>query len=287
MEIHQFELDTTKDEESNSLSDQYFFFYDRAEKLSAWITHKKRDKTLISAYQEEEKGKMQIVDIYELLAPSKTVNINSFGILHLGNKKGGLDLILESGRIKLSAANSLTMNTMPWQEESQQFAGMKITDQVSMGKKKLTKYTTTSRDHYGNLFFEESILCLSTKACQSEHASDPLIIIGNSRFDSCLNLVKCAEIDLFDMPIINFAMNYTRLSDKLCIMAWNTRQLQATQFDLQDNNIEVIKISDQCSTQFKDVRMKDRSTQSSDHKSRLVVLVDEDHPYRFYCVKKD
>ena len=82
-------------------------------------------------------------------------------------------------------------------------------------------------------------------------------------------------------------MNYTRLSDKLCIMAWNTRQLQATQFDLQDNNIEVIKISDQCSTQFKDVRMKDRSTQSSDHKSRLVVLVDEDHPYRFYCVKKD
>ena len=139
MEIHQFELDTTKDEESNSLSDQYFFFYDRAEKLSAWITHKKRDKTLISAYQEEEKGKMQIVDIHELLVPSKTVNINSFGILHLGSKKGGLDLSLETGRIKSSAASSLTMSSMPWQEDSQQFAGMTITDQVRMGKKKLTK----------------------------------------------------------------------------------------------------------------------------------------------------
>lgn len=287
MRIHEFELDTTKDEESNSLSDQYFFFYDKAEKLSAWIIRNKRDKILISAYQEEEKGTMQIVDIHELLAPSKTVNINSLGILHLGNKKGGLDLSLEAGKIKLSAASSSKMKIMPWQEEIQQFAGMKITDQVSIGEKKLTKYTTTSRDYYGNLFFEESILCLSTKDCQSEHALDPLIIIGNSRFDSCLNLVKCTEVDLFSMPIINFAMNYTHLAEKLCIMAWNTQQLKAIQIDLHENNMGFIKTSDQCSINLNDARMKDRSTQYNDYKSRLVVLVDEDHPYRFYCVKKD
>lgn len=289
MKIHQFELDTTTDEvrASDSSSDQYFFFYDKHKILSAWIARKRKDKILILAYQEKEKGTMKIIDIQELLTAPESVHINALGTLLLVNKKGILCLSLEAEKIKSSAANSLKSIIKPWQEEIQNFPGMTITDQVVMGEKKLTRYTTISKDYYGDPFLEESILCLSEKACQSEHESDALVIIGNSKFNSHLNLIKCAKINLFDMPIINFAMNYTPLSNGLHILGWNKQNLQAIQIDYQENEREVIKKTDQYSIKFKEVTMKDRSTQYVDYTGRLVVLVDQEHPYRFYCLDMD
>jgi hypothetical protein len=289
MKIHQFELDTTTDEEraSDSSSDQYFFFYDKHKMLSAWIARKRKDKILILAYQEKEKGTMRIIDIQELLTIVESVNINALGTLLLVNNKGILCLSLEAKKIKLSAANSMKSMIKPWQKEIQQFPGMKITDQVSMGEKKLTRYTTIAKDYYGDPFLEESILCLSEKACQSEHESEALVIIGNSKFNSRLNLVKCTEVNLFDMPIINFSMNYTPFSNRLHILGWNKQKLQAIQVDCQENDREVIKKADQCSIKFKEVTMEDRSTQYVDYTGRLVVLVDQDHPYRFYCIDVD
>tara|TARA_A100001011_G_C14069799_1_gene739756 strand:+ start:20 stop:889 length:870 start_codon:yes stop_codon:yes gene_type:complete len=289
MKIHQFELDTTTDEvrASDSSSDQYFFFYDKHKILSAWIARKRKDKILILAYQEKEKGTMKIIDIQELLTAPESVHINALGTLLLVNKKGILCLSLEAEKIKSSAANSLKSIIKPWQEEIQKFPGMTITDQVVMGEKKLTRYTTISKDYYGDPFLEESILFLSEKACQSEHESDALVIIGNSKFNSHLNLIKCAKINLFDMPIINFAMNYTPLSNGLHILGWNKQNLQAIQIDYQENEREVIKKTDQYSIKFQEVTMKDRSTQYVDYTGRLVVLVDQEHPYRFYCLDMD
>ena len=289
MKIHQFELDTTTAEvrASDSSSDQYFFFYDKHEVLSAWIARKRKEATLILAYQEKKKGTMEIIDIQELLTVAESIHINSLGTLLLVNKKGILCLSLEADKITLSAANSLQSIIKPWQEEIQQFPGMKITDQVSLGEKKLTRYTTFAKDYNGDPFLEESILCLSTKACQSGHESDAMVIIGNSKLNSHLNLIKCADVNLFNMPIINFAMNYTPLSTRIHILGWNKQKLQAIQVDCQENDREIIQKTDQCSSAFKEVTMKDRSTQYVDYAGRLVVLVDQEHPYRFYCISMD
>ena len=82
-------------------------------------------------------------------------------------------------------------------------------------------------------------------------------------------------------------MNYTPLSNGLHILGWNKQNLQAIQIDYQENEREVIKKTDQYSIKFQEVTMKDRSTQYVDYTGRLVVLVDQEHPYRFYCLDMD
>lgn len=283
MEIKQFELEAAIDA-SSELSDQYFFFYDKYNTLSAWISRRKRDKLLICAYQKKEKDIMHMIDIQELLVTPESVEIDASGSLLINTNRGTLCLNIKSGKISLDATSLSERKIKSWNEQKPQFPGMKITDQVSIGENNLTRYTTTSNDYYGNGLFEESILCLSAKKHQCKNGSTPLIIIGNSRFDSRLNLVKHKAAKLFDMPIINFAMNYTHSPKILYLLGWNRKRLQAIQVAPTMKNKSLIKIVQQRSTYFKDMKLKDRSTLYTDHGGRLVVLAEEERPYRFYYV---
>ena len=285
MRIHEFELDTTQEERGNSLANQYFFYHSEDKILSAWIAREEEEKVLIRAYREQQKGSMRLIDIQEVLTPIESLEINTSGTLILLSKNGALYLSLEEGKIQFRASNLPTQIIKALEEEKPIFPGMNITDQVIIRNKKLIKYSATSKDYYGNLFFEESILYQSTIKKQLEQAATPLIIIGNSRFDSSLNLAKCTESDIFDMPIINFSMHYTHLSEAVYLVGWNKKQLQAVQVDFPKDKEDVIRIIDKDSIKFQNIALKDASTLCNDCSGRFVVLVDENLPYRFYCLQ--
>ena len=287
MDIHQFELDITAEDNIESSSARYYFFCDKDDILCAWMARKKKDKLLILAYKELKKGRMEIVDIKELLTIPESIQITSFGTLLLNTQKGVLQLFLESRCIRLDATQATYPIIDPWTEENQQFPGMEITDQLSIGTKNLTRYTTIAKGYYGEPFQEESILCLSSKSNKSDDNSDlaPLILIGSSRFDSRLNLVYRSKDDLFQIPLINFSINYTHFSQKIHLLGWNRRQMQAIQIKYQDDNEMFMQIVDKSLKEFKDMAIKERSTLYSDHASRFVVLSDIERPYRFFCIK--
>ncbi|MEC8738151.1 MAG: hypothetical protein VXX91_07960 [Planctomycetota bacterium] len=289
MDIHQFELDTAAEDNIESSSDRYYFFCDKDNILCAWMARKKKDKLLILAYKELKKGRMEIVDIKELLTIPESIQITSFGILLLNTQKGVLQLILESTHISLDATQATHPKINPWKEENQQFPGMEITDQLSIGTKKLTRYTTISKGYYGEPFQEESILCLSSKLNKvgDDINPAPLILIGSSRFDSQLNLVYRSKDDLFHIPLLNFSINYSHLSKKIQLLGWNRHQMQAIQIEYTEDNEVSMQIVDEKSKEFKDMAIKERSTLYSDHASRFVVLSDMDRPYRFFCIKAE
>ena len=289
MNIHQFELDTIVDENNDCSSDPHYFFRDKDSLLSSWRAQRKADKLLIIAYQELKRGLMEIVDIKELLTFPESVQITSLGTLLLNTKKGVLQLFLESRCIRLDATQATYPMIDPWKEENQQFPGMAITDQVSIRAKKLTRYTTTSRGFYGDPFLEESILCLLSKSNSEEGNAyaTPLILVGNSRFDSQLKLIHCCQYSLFKIPILNFAMNHTHLSENIQLIGWNKCQMQAIQIKCRDDITAPIQVTDESTREFKDIAIMERSTLYRDHPSRFVVLSDRERPYRFFCLETE
>ena len=118
MQIHQFELDASADHKENTLSDQYFFFYDDKKILSAWITRELKDKLLIIAYQELIAGNMTIVDIKELAITPKSIEVSSNGTLSLTTKGGSLQVRLKAGSIQLKSTKAFEPNRQQWKNET-------------------------------------------------------------------------------------------------------------------------------------------------------------------------
>ena len=291
MQIHQFELDAPIDQENNTLSDQYFFFYDEKRVLSAWITRILKDKLLIIVYQELMSGNMKIVDIKELATTPKSIEVSSSGILVLSTKGGSLQVKFKTGSIQLKATNNAEPNQKPWNNESLQFAGMKITDQVILKKRKLTKYTTTSKDYYGDLFMEESVLCSSANNDNLARKinTNPYILIGNGKLSTQLELIPCIHNNLFQIPIISFTLNYTLPTNRIEILGWNRRRLQAIQIECYADNskLDTIDVVDSTTKELDNAILKDKSTLYNDYRSHMAILVDENRPYQFYCLKPD
>ena len=172
------------------------------------------------------------------------------------------------------------------------FPGMKITDQVSFGKKILTRYTTTAKSYHGDPFIAESILCISTKEEFSHKNADAesLILIGSNKFDCQLNLIRRHNIKLFDIPIISFSVNFLFPSDKLELVGWNRTQIQAIRIDCHNQSEaikETIKVVDVETKDIDSTILIDQSTQFNDYISKQVILVDKTKPYYFYCLSKD
>ena len=214
----------------NTLSDQYFSSM-TIKILSAWITRELKDKLLVIAYQELIAGNMTIVDIKELAITPKSMEVSSNGTLSLTTKGGSLQVKLKAGSIQLKSTKAFEPYRQQWKNESLQFSGMKITDQVILEKRKLSKYTTTSKNYYGDLFMEESVLCMSASSdtLASKPNLRPCILIGNSRLSSQLEYIPCIHKDIFTIPIVSFTLNYTLPASKVEILGWNMKQMQAIQ----------------------------------------------------------
>ena len=291
MQIHQFELDASADHQENTLSDQYFFFYDDKKILSAWITRKLKDKLLVIAYQELIAGNMTIVDIKELAITPKSIKVSSDGTLSLTIKGGSLQVKLKVGSIQIKSTKAFEPYRQQWKNESLQFAGMKITDQVILEKRKIAKYTTTSKNYYGDLFMEESVLCMSTSndTLASKPNLRPCMLIGNSRLSSQLEYIPCIHKNVFKIPIINFTLNYTLPASKVEILGWNMKQMQAIQikFHADISKLDAINVVDSSTKEIENTILKDQSTIYNDCGSHIAILVDANRPYQFYCLQPD
>lgn len=290
MKIRHFELESPDEIGLNiNFTPRHLFYYDKHNILNAWtIDKKKSNKSMIKAYQEVEAGKMDIVDIVELDTPNHFSNINIQGVLSLKTISGTLQIYLKDRKIQLIGTRThLFPQERAIKDQDNLFSGMEITDQCTINNTCIKRYESRARDFYGDLFFEEQILLATTKSNDKLGHDINQLLLGHSRLDNQCNLVKSMGINIFDIPICHFVMEYKRDIEELTIIGWNNQALQTTRISPQlTSRSPTLAVQEKWSTSLKNTKLKDKSTYYTQQDSRLAILMNTDRPYQFYCLEK-
>lgn len=233
MALHKLQFDIDFSEVKNSsLQEKVFIYRNSKRQINAWrIYQEDSGLTILNAFSENDAGTMILQDVLKPDLPIKVTGIESDGCLVAEIGQGALRYSHQGQRINTHALLDINQEKLQWASDHEIqptiFPGMRISDRLRCGDLILSRHETTARKLYGELLYPESLLLVnSDHVNHNDNISRPVIIIGNSQVDNSLQLVQCLDHQLFEIPIIDFVLDYQPNNEMLLLIGWNRKMMQ-------------------------------------------------------------
>jgi len=294
MSLHRFLLDATFNEARDIKRSQDTFIYLDAEgRLNAWITSKDQSNiTTLKAFKETTAGTMTLQDLLKSDLPIQIIGIESNGCLVAGMDQGSLRYRCTNGKIIGLADICKNRNQQPWSADPSAppvlFPGMQQSDCFSCGDLVVSRHETIANSPYGDPLFPQSLLLVRPE-CKLEQTKggQQWIAIGNSQVDNNLNIIPCAEQQLFDIPIINFIVDSSRPNGTVFLIGWNRKAMQIISINQDANDQGSICAQTNEIIELKDLLLEDLSKPWINCQGRLSFWRDMTNAGQFYTCYRD
>lgn len=293
MALRQFLLDTTTNEAKDiKRVESTFIYLDEEGLINAWITSANASaKSTLKAFKESTAGTMDLQDIAKPDLPMQIIGIESNGCLIAKTGQGSIRYHCTNGRITGLANTNGMGDQRPWSARlapSIVFRGMQQSDCFSCGELIISRHETIAKNQHGDPVFPQSLLLVRT-GCESEDMSkgQQWIAIGSSQFDDSLNLIPCAEQQLFDIPIINFVIDNPREDKPIMLIGWNRKTMQAISINQQATDLKSLRANASETIELEDYLLEDLSKPWINHQGRTSCWRDLANAGQFYTWHRD
>jgi len=235
---------------------------------------------------------MVLQDLLKIETPIKNIGIESNGCLVAGTGQGELRFSYTNGKIIGLADAGKNKDQQPWSADFLAarilFAGMQQSDCFRFGDLIFSRHETTAKSPNGNPFFPESLLLVRPEnKLEQMRRGQEWIAIGNSQVDIDLNLIPCAEHQLFDIPIINFVIDNPQPNDIINLIGWNRKVMQVISINQADSDQKFLCANVNETIELGDSLLQDLSKPWINHQGRLSFWRDTTNSDHFYTWYRD
>lgn len=294
MGLHRFLLEFEIDDVKYAGQRGERFLYRGSEgQLNAWIVHQDHGgRTILRAYKESAAGSMTLEDVLTIDLPIKIIGLESNGCLLSKTGRGLLRYSCQSSTITGIAETSNSRKAkQPFTDQDIQascFPGMQESDSFLCGDLIISRHETIPKGFNGEPFLPESVLLVSPLFTGKKTEDvQPWIAIGNSQIDNNMNLIRCLDEQLFDIPIINFVIDYQPTDDAPLLIGWNRGALQAISIEQCLNAQQQLNIQANGIVKLENSLLEDASRSWINCQGRIAVWRDILSPGKFYSWKRE
>jgi hypothetical protein len=295
MGLHRFLLDDSMHEAKNAgEKEAYFFYCDKDGRLNAWIARQCQGdrSTTLKAFKESTAGMMTLQDLQKPELPIRILGIESNGCLLAWTGQGALRYSCQAGiitgRADTGSSRELQQPNADQDMRPPLFPGMRESDSFRCGGLIISRHETVAQGVYGEAFFPESLLLVRSDCTFSRTVdSQPRIAIGNSQIDNNLNLIRCLDQPLFDIPIINFIVDHRPYDKAILLIGWNRVALQTIRIEQSPNRKEPINTQAKGTVKLGNSLLDDASRSCIDGRGRIAAWRDILNPGTFYTWRRE